>query len=146
MIRGELIVLATKAKKQHQSYINSLVRTIGSLEAAHKRTHTQATLQKLTHTRSLLLEELGKRSRRCYILGQRIFYEQGNKCGQLLARAVQNSKLSSTIHHIRDPGGGLLVKNEHIAKAFEKFYFKLYNLQPTSTPRNNVNTRTALIK
>lgn len=146
VIRGELIALATKAKKQRQEYINSLIRTIGSLETSHKLTHARATLQELTHTRALLLEELGKRSRRRYILGQRIFYEQGNKCGRLLARTVQNSKLSSTIHHLRNPRGELLNMNADIAKEFERFYQKLYNLQPTNTPRNNTDSRTANIR
>lgn len=83
----------------------------------------------LVRTQSFLLEELGKHTKRRYILGQRIFYEHGNKCGCLLACMVQNTKISSTIHHIRNPRGTLLVKNEDIAKEIESFYLKLYNLQ-----------------
>lgn len=144
VLHGELITLATK--KQHQEYINSLIRTIKSLETSHKRTHAQATLQDLMRTRANLLEELGKCSKRRYILGQMIFYEQGNKCGHLLACTVQNSKPTSTIHHIRSSEGDLVVKNEDIAKEFEKFYFKLYNLPSHDSSPYKDNTRAVQIK
>lgn len=59
---------------------------------------------------------------------------------------VQHSKAASTIHHVRDPQGTLLVKNEDIAKEFESFYSKLYNLQSNLTAQNTSETCTELIK
>ncbi|XP_040210578.1 CUB and sushi domain-containing protein 3-like [Rana temporaria] len=146
VIRGELIALATKAKKQRQEHINSLMATIKSLEASHKKSHAQATLKDLTQARTSLMEELGKRAKRRYILGQRIFYEQGNKSGRLLARSVQNSKPTSTIHHIQGRGGTRLVKNGDIAKEFEDFYFKLYNLNPQARSQSKISSRRSQIK
>lgn len=57
-----------------------------------------------------------------------MLYEHGNKCGRLLARTIQAAKTLSTIHHIRDKQGKLFSRNEDIAKQFETFYSKLYNL------------------
>lgn len=42
---------------------------------------------------------------------------------------VQASKTASTIHHLCDAQGTLTSKNENIAKQFEIFYSKLYNLK-----------------
>lgn len=98
------------------------------------------------HSCALLLEELDKRTKRRYILGQRIFYEHGNKCGHRLARSVQSSKLSSMIHSIHNNKGDLLVKNEEIAKEFESFYSKLYNLQADHVSQTTPDVRTELIK
>lgn len=57
VIQGKLIGLATKAKKQHQETINTLIVKIKHLEISHKQSHAQSTLQDLLSARSLLLEE-----------------------------------------------------------------------------------------
>lgn len=74
MISGELLALAAKSKRLHQETINALLKSIKSLETIPKQTQAQSTLQDLLQTRSLLLEELDKLTKRRYILGQRIFY------------------------------------------------------------------------
>lgn len=77
------------------------------LEASHKLNIASTTLQELVQTRLLLLEELNMKTKRQYILRHRIYYEQGNKSGRLLTRAIQNIKSNATIHHIKDNQGNL---------------------------------------
>lgn len=115
VIRGELMAQAAKVKRNHQITIDNLIANIRRLEATHKQSHSQQTLQELMHSHSTLLEELGERTRRQYVLHQRVFYEQGNKCGRLLTRAVRASRPFNTIHHIQTQQGTLLSKNEDIA-------------------------------
>lgn len=66
------MALAAEAKRQCQETTITLLRKIKSLEAAHKLTQAHSTLQDLIYTRSLLLEELDKHTKRRYVLGQRI--------------------------------------------------------------------------
>lgn len=116
VIRGELIALATSAKRQHQENINNLIRMIKFPRNLSQTDPRTGHLTGLNAYPSPSLEELGKLTRRRYIHGQRNFYEQGNKCGCLQI------------------------------KKFERFYSKLYNLQPNSTTLNTAETRIRLIK
>lgn len=107
VIRGELLALAAAAKRKCQEMVEMLIVKIHRLETFHKHSQSQKSLQDLLHTWSLLLEELGKPKKCWYVLRQKIFYEHGNKSGRLLARAVQTSRTSLTIHHIHDQHGTL---------------------------------------
>lgn len=98
VIRGELLALSAKHKKEFQAKLLALTKTIKTLELSHKQTCAHSTLRELIKAWSSLLEELGILSKRRYVLSQMIFYEHGNKCGRLLARSVQASRPSSRIH------------------------------------------------
>lgn len=146
VIRGELMAQAAKVKRLQQATIDNLIANIRRLEATHKQSHSQQTLQELMHSRSVLLEELGKCTRRQYVLHQRIFYEQGNKCGRLLARAVRTSRPSNTIYHIQTQQDTSLFKNEDIAHEFEQYYKNLYNLRTPNSNPEQASRRTEAIK
>lgn len=70
VIWGELMAQSAKIKRQNQDTIVRLIDKSRRMEASHKSSHSQQSLQELSHTRSLLLEELGKRTRRQYVLHQ----------------------------------------------------------------------------
>lgn len=78
---------------------------------------------------SLLLEELFKQENRWNTLSQKLFYEQRNKPGRLLARSTQQRTLASRVHHIVDTAGVTDSKKWDIAYQFQCFYNNLYNLQ-----------------
>lgn len=143
---GETYNTSNICKKAHREQITSLIKTINKVEAAHEQSTSQNTLQDLLYARSSLVDESGKCTRRRYILGQKVFYEHGNKSGRLLARTIQAAKTTSTIHQIRDKHGTLLSKNEDITKYFENFYSKLYNLPRPSTESPDMTDRTSQIK
>lgn len=122
-----------KKKKETQALVVALSAKILTLEAQHKHMLALKTLQELVETCSLLLEELFKRARRLNVLYQRLFYEQRNKPGRLLARATQQRKLASMIHYIVDTSGKTHAKNGDIAQQFHCFYCNLYNLYSGET-------------
>lgn len=117
-IRGQLLAISARRKTKHQVLVLELSFKIRKLEAQHKRTLAIKTSQELVETRSFLLDELFKRVRRCNILSQKLFYEQGNTPGRLSARATQQRKIASTIHHIVVASGRIHSKNEDIPRHF----------------------------
>lgn len=143
-IRGELIALSAKRRKDRQTHINTLTSRIQALEAAHKSSMAATSLPELLQARSELLEALNKQTKRNYILSQKIFYEYGNKSGKILARALHAKKAKTTIHSITDPTGNRLVSNDQIAGQFVNYYSQLYNLHPHDTQKVDNHRRKAI--
>lgn len=105
-----------------------------------------STLTELNQDRDQLAEELNMKTKRQYILRDKIYYEQGNKSGKLLAKVVQNKKSATTVHHIRDKHDKFHSSNDEIAKQFEQYYQSLYNIPSNpKCPQNSVK-RTHLIQ
>lgn len=133
-------------KKKHQATISSLSHKIAALEAQHKCSLASRVAKDLADTRALLLEELFKRAWKQQVLSQKLFYEQGNKPGRLLARLTQKCTLASTVHCIVDRAGVAHSKNKEIARQFQSFYSKLYDLQSHKHRLVNENKRANLIQ
>lgn len=102
VIRGHMLSIAARRKREHQKLIKDLSSKIHDLEAQHKHSHAIHLAQELAGARALLVEELFKRAHKRHMLTQRLFYEQGNKPGRRLARATQNQTLITTVHHVTD--------------------------------------------
>lgn len=109
--RGKLLSCSAKWKKAHQSRILDLIGHIRTLEASHKQSKAQYTLDDLT--RNLPLVELSKRYRRRLALSQKLFYEEGDKCSRLLLRRLRAKRTVSTVHLVADRGG----KAQHVSNA-----------------------------
>lgn len=118
--KGEIISLATKAKKTQQERIKSLNKKIIRLEISHKQSSSHDTLQDLMHMRATLLDGLVKRYRRRYILDKKCSTDTATKGGRLLARTIQAVKSSTMIHHISFKQGMLFSKNGDIAKQLKR--------------------------
>ncbi|XP_077341175.1 uncharacterized protein LOC143986639 [Lithobates pipiens] len=144
-IRGKFIELAALRKKANQARISDLVHKIQQLERAHKHSLAQATLQDLTETRKLLQEALNRKTHRKFILTQKLFYEQGNKNGRLLAQAIRTKRISTTVHTIKDPGGTAHTSSADIASQFETYYKSLYNLHSPSSTHSTQRHREMLL-
>lgn len=78
--------------------VDSLIALIKHLEIVHKQTRALNTGWELNTTRVSLLEELGKKS--SFMLSQKLFHEQGNKCGRFLASLVQTKRATATVRHM----------------------------------------------
>lgn len=144
-IRGKLIAIASKRRRERQAHISILSKRIQNLEKIHKKTRALSTLEELTQVRTELKEVLHKQIKRNYILSQKIFYEHGNKSGKILARALRAKKSSTTIHSINDSSGSKVTSNKQIADQFVNYYSQLYNIKPQA-PVINDDHRTHLIK
>lgn len=97
-------------------------------------------------TRQQLLEIFDRKTQRKFILNQKLFYEQGNKCGRLLARAIHAKKASTNIHTIKDSLGKASSVTADIAFQFERYYTELYNLPHQTDGGTGHNSRKTLIK
>lgn len=146
VLRGKFIALKTLWKKAYQARITNLIQKIKTLELAHKQTQAQQTYQELTQTREYLLTELSHKTKRKFILQQKLFYEFGNKSGKYLVRAIQKNKARSNSHTINDSQGRSKVTAPDIASQFEAYCSTLYNLDTQADGPSNNNTRQSLIK
>lgn len=88
VIRGVLMKLGAQRKRRSQKVTQDLILEIRNLETTHKLTKEQETFQKLLNARTQLLEEMGRKHKRRAALSQKLFYDQGNKPGRLLACAL----------------------------------------------------------
>lgn len=137
-IRGYLIAISIKRKREKQCHINKLITHIHTLERAHKSTQAATSLHELVQTRKDLLNKLDKKSQRNYILNQKHFsYEHGKKVGKLLANALRTKRSYNTIHSLKDSMGCKIVTNEDIVNKFVTYYTHLYNLAPLHTQSRN---------
>lgn len=124
-----------------------MINKIRKLELVHKQSRAPETYLELTQTRKVLLEIFDRRTCRKFTLNQKLFYEQSNKCGRLLARAIQTKRASTNVHTIKDSLGKSSSVTADIASQFERYYTKVYNnlpFQPKATTGHN--PRKALIK
>lgn len=91
-----------------------------------KCTLTQQVYAELLQARVRLAEELNGRTKRKFVLFQKLFYKQGSKSGKILARALQARKAVSTIHRIHTTQDQPVVTSTEIATQFETYYSGLY--------------------
>lgn len=141
VIRGVLIAAAAKRKQERQKQLTELTTQVQKLERADKQAQLLDTYQSLIKTKLYkglaLLEALGIKIKRKYILSQKHFYEHSNKSGKRVARALQSKKTASIIHSLMDQSGRKLTCNPDIAKQFVDYYSKLYNLLSADTATTN---------
>lgn len=96
---GQTASMSASLKKTRQKRVTSLLDKITLLEAANKQTQASMTLDELTQSCTLLLDELGIKYKRRLILMQKVFYEQGDKCIRLLAKYLKSKQASILIHY-----------------------------------------------
>lgn len=127
-IRGRLIELGARKKREHGHQIAQVLQQIADLDKQHKLSLHSAHLKSLT----LKCEELQNlldldTKKRFHRISQK-FYEWGNKPSRLLARSLKAKQTQSFIPKIKLPTGELVHATPHIAKAFREFYADLYNV------------------
>lgn len=134
VIRGELIAHGSRIKKEKQKEIIDILEEMNELEIKHKRNLDTADAQQLEILQSKLAQCLDRKTKNKYRYYAHRFYEQGNKCGQLLARQLKKQQDSRHVHN-------LIVQNKKIVKTqaiaaelhIHTFYEALYIIQPVSS-------------
>lgn len=139
-IRGEFMAMSAKKTREKQAYISQLIKNIHALEMNHKRTQALSTLQELSQLRAKLIDELNKRTKLNFILSQKLFYEYGNKCYWLLARALRAKRVTTTIHCIHD-STRKKINNVQRANQFVKYYTQLSNLKTDTTQTEMIDNK-----
>lgn len=114
--------------------MEEVTKKIRDLEKSHKVTADQETLRELTITREQLREMYYDKARSMLVKFRRNFYEYGNKNSRLLAFSIRFQRTKSFIPCIKTQEGRTYLPTE-IAIKFEKYYFKLYNLDSQGNQR-----------
>lgn len=88
VLRGELISLDTKLKRERQTDFQKVLSALQLAELGYKHSGDSEALTKLTEIRELFLRLLDRQMRRNLRYMSHAYYEHGNKCGCMLARAL----------------------------------------------------------
>lgn len=86
-IRGELISVGARKKRARDGEVLRLVRQIRHLEAQHKQSLSIQSATSLLESRKALRQILDTRTKRFLFFRRKLYYEHGDKPGNLLARA-----------------------------------------------------------
>lgn len=127
-MRGELISIGSRWKKQREKEIKHLIECIHNLESLHKQSLSVKSATGLLNARKTLQQILDTKAKRFLFFKKKIYYEEGNKPGRTLAKALRVHTHSNNIMGIKRANGSLVVSMEAIAKHFHAFYTDLYNL------------------
>ena len=133
-IRGELIRMGAKRKRDGEKVINDLTNKILELESQHKQSLSEKHAGDLLEARKALQQLMTVTAKRFLFFKKKIYYEAGDKSGKLLTRALRDPHSSTHISGIRNDSGILDVKTEDIAAHFHTYYSKLYNLPSQHRP------------
>lgn len=145
-IRGELIQMGTRKKKEIEKEKVKLTNKICELETLHKQSLTTQSAALLLETRKSLKEILETKSRRFLFFKKKIYYEHGDKTGKILAKALRGQIIQHTILGIQNKSGKIDRAMDKIANHFHEYYTALYNLPPQHKPTNISRDRTSAIK
>uniref|UniRef100_A0A803JIX0 exodeoxyribonuclease III n=1 Tax=Xenopus tropicalis TaxID=8364 RepID=A0A803JIX0_XENTR len=129
VLRGVLIKHGSRHKRAQSQLITDLTQKISKLEQLHKNSLTENTLTELTTTRELLKAELNKKSTYALQKCKSLYYENSNKPGKLLARAVKQKIGMSYIPAIKTQNDKIVYKTTEIASTMHKYYSDLYNIK-----------------
>lgn len=132
VIRGELIAYGSYIKKERRKEIEGLLEKISVLERKHKENLDPGDNLRLENLQIELSQCLDHRVKNKIRYFANRFYEQGNKCGRLLAKQLKKEQESRHVHNL-SVQGRKIVKSQAIAAEFKNFYKALYNIQTTDT-------------
>lgn len=128
VLRGLFIKHGARLKKQKNCRITQLFKAIESAETQHKQNLTRETLMIVTELKAELQTLLNEKTLYVRDKSRALFYQQGNKPGKLLARALKNRCSTLPIARIKTDAGEVRYDPEGILKEFQAFYTKLYNI------------------
>lgn len=134
VVRGELISWGSRLKKARQVDFHRVLQALHKAELEHKQNGNPEALRRLTEMRELfacLLDHQARKQLR-YMLHK--YYEQGNKCDRMLARALWRKRVLMHVHKLHLPSNELSVRSSQIASGLRDYYATLYNLNQTQPP------------
>lgn len=104
----------------------------------------QRVLTALQQLRELFSHLLDRRARKQLRYLSHKYYEYGNKCGKMLARALQKRRIASHICTLQSPGGEATLHSSGIASLFWDYYTELYNLDKIVSPTEQTSKLRAI--
>ncbi|XP_075040278.1 volume-regulated anion channel subunit LRRC8C-like [Mixophyes fleayi] len=139
VLRGHLLSIASRWKKETHTMTNKLSLELQSLEAKHKATPDPSILLALRETKAQLDLLLSKQVAKRLKWLRQSFYEKGDKADKILAARLRSERSHKNIISIRDSKNQLLHDPAAIREAFQQYYSALYNLPspPASNPQQS---------
>lgn len=128
VVWGLFIKHGSRLKKAKGNRIVELLKEITKLETQHKQMPLSANRLELTEKRSELRSLLNEQTLQVRNKNHTLYYQQGNKPGKLLARALRQRVNASSIVKIKKETGDIAYDPKGILETFHKFYTKLYNI------------------
>lgn len=145
-MRGELIKLGARRKRERENTISDLTDKILKLESLHKQSLSERLAGDLLDTSKRLQQIMDATSKRFLFFKKKIYYESGDKSGKFFARALKGPRYRNTILGIINKTGSLDVEDDLIAKHFRENYSTLYNLPRQHRPANTEEDRIHIIQ
>lgn len=130
VMRGHIIQITSRIKKQREARRLELETLIGRLEKEHKKSRDRNTLELLKQERQKLDELLTYKAEGMLRFVKRKYYEMGNKASRLLAFQLRKAQSNRVVSKIKHPDTNVITSNpKEIAEAFAAYYKKLYECQ-----------------
>ena len=127
VMRGSIIAISSRLKKQRLAQQDTLEREIKKLETEHQQSKKQEVLQTLKETRKKLDDLLTYQTEGALRFINRKYYEMGNRASRLLAFQLRKAQSSRTVHKIKGPDSDkILTQPKDITEAFASYYRRLY--------------------
>lgn len=139
VMRGKIIQISSRLKKQREAKRLELEREIMTLEREHKLTRDGDKLELLKRKRQKLDDLLTYKAEGALRFVKRRYYESGNKASRLLAFQLRKAQSSRVVAKIRNPDTNKLTsQSKEIAEAFALYYKKLYEGQEIEGKREKI--------
>lgn len=100
VIRGDLIAYGSYNKKERKKEIKDLLEKINALEMKHKKNLDPADIRQLESLRLELSQCLDRSVKNKIRYFANRSYEQGKKCGWLLAKQLKKQQESKHVHNL----------------------------------------------
>lgn len=143
VVRGALIKIGARLKRDRLRRTEELLALIRNLESIYKASLVRATFRDLQKAREELCTLLFHKTKQKLAWARRTMFEFTNKPGSLLARALQGPRTKTYIPHIQSSMGQKLNTSSDMAEEFRSFYTGLYNLdrpQSVDSPTEGSHT------
>lgn len=138
-IRGKIISIGSKVKKERIKKQLQLETEIKRLETEHKQHGKQEVLDKLKEHRTKLDELLTFKAEGALRFIDRKYYEFGNKASRLLSFQLQKAQASRIIPKIKQPNSNVVVTSPKIiSNNFAKYYKQLYKGQSEDSKEEKI--------
>uniref|UniRef100_A0A8C5MTA5 Reverse transcriptase domain-containing protein n=1 Tax=Leptobrachium leishanense TaxID=445787 RepID=A0A8C5MTA5_9ANUR len=137
VIRGYLIQQGSLKKKQYNTQRDALLCRIQVLEKSHKLYMDDTVYAELLELRTELSSLLNKTAQKAFLTTRRVYYEHGNKCGRLLARALKAHREKLYISKLRNPQGKPVTLPQDMLSLLREHFTELYNLPTDHRPSSS---------
>ena len=133
VIRGQLIVIGSRKKKERDINMRKILKEIHDLEQRHKINVEKETQQALILKMELLKDLMEQETRKEFNRLRKDRYKGANKPGKYLAKMLGRNKSLNYIEKIKNGRGEMVNKTADIATAFQTYYSALYTIRKEDT-------------